>query len=218
MKRTARAWIARIDRLNPRDRMALAAGLLAAVVGVEAMVMLPMRDKRQRIEQSVQSDTALQAAEQATLQADQARRLAELQADTSTQQAKLATLGLKNTAQHDTLASVLSHSLQHQGVALTALKGLQVEAIPVLAPSAQVADAAVVAEPTAPATLFRHRVEVRIEGPVPSLTRALDLLEHQLMPLRIERVLVTPADAAGVTAQATVVLTTISQERTWLAL
>jgi len=217
MKRSAQAWITRIDRLTRRDRMALAAGLLAAAVGVEAMVMLPLRDKRQRIEQSLRTEAASQAAALAELRADQDQRLIHLRAQTHAQQTQLAALGL-NTAQQASFATLLTRTLQNQGVTLTALKGLPAEPIPVASASALAADAAVVAEPTPPAMLFRHRVEVRIAGPVSSLTQALGLLEHRLTPLRIERVLLTPADAAGVSAQATVVLTTISQERTWLAL
>jgi hypothetical protein len=52
---------------------------------------------------------------------------------------------------------------------------------------------------------------------LPGLLRAVDLLERDLAPLRIERVLLASAADAGA-ARAVVVLTTISQERTWLVL
>ncbi|HEY6356201.1 MAG TPA: hypothetical protein VIY30_17085, partial [Burkholderiaceae bacterium] len=65
--------------------------------------------------------------------------------------------------------------------------------------------------------LYRHRCEVRLEGTAHVLTKAIDELERGLAPLRIERVRLEPA-AAERKVVATVVLTTISQERTWLAL
>jgi hypothetical protein len=52
---------------------------------------------------------------------------------------------------------------------------------------------------------------------VNGLAEAIDLLERNLAPLRIEHVRLASRNE-GATVQATVVLTTINQERTWLAL
>lgn len=223
MKQRIAFAVARIDKLNPRDRIALAAGLMAALVGIEAMIVMPMKAKRQAIEQSVLAESSSQSDAQQAAFAERASRLTGLRKSGDELETKLASLGLQRT-QRDSLSAFLMRALRDHGVALTGLRGMAVESLPISpVEGAQPADAAPsvavgsTSEAAPSVTLFRHRAELKLEGQLPGLLRAVDMLERDLAPLRIERVLLASASVAG-GASALVVLTTISQERTWLVL
>jgi type II secretory pathway component PulM len=223
MKQRIRSAIAGIDKLNPRDRMALAGGLLAALVGIEAMIVMPMKTKRQQIEQAVLAESSSQSDAQQAVLTERASRLADLRTRSDEMEAKLASLGLKQT-QRDSLNVFLTRALHDQGVKVTSVRGLPLEtlAIEVVgvipgADAAASAPAASASEATPNVTLFRHRAELKLEGQLPGLMRVVDMLERDLAPLRIERVSLGSAPGAGA-ARVVVVLTTISQERTWLVL
>jgi hypothetical protein len=225
MKQRLLAAISGIDRLNQRDRMALAGGVLAALVGFEMVIVMPMQTKRQAIERSVSAESDSLSGAQQAAQAERAQRLAELSTRTDELEKKLAALGL-NEVQRDSLAGFLARSLHNQGVALTGVRGLPVETLSVATVASEAEAAAAAAPPASPAaapappanvTLFRHRAELKLEGPVTSLTKAIDALERELAPLRIENVLLS-AGPAGAPVQAVLIVTTISQERTWLGL
>ena len=227
MKQQLLARIDKLDALSKRDRVSLALGLLALAVGVEFMLVQPTQAKRQRIEQSISADSASQSEAQARSAADAAAQLTSAQRHSTEVQARLTALGLKDGAkpgQRESFAAFLSRSLRRADVVLVSTRGLPVEAVNTGAP---VDDGVAVAVATpasaaassadASASLFRHRTELTLEGSVPALTEAIDLLERDFAPLRIERVRLAPRGNSGA-VQATLVLTTINQERTWLAL
>ncbi|GEM_PF-2423458 len=224
MKQQLLARIDKLDALSRRDRLSLAFGLVALAVGIEMMLIEPIQTKRQRIEQSMSADTHSQLEARTQAANDIAAQLAASRTQATQLQAKLAALGLKDglkAAQREALAAFLARSLRSQDVVLVATQGLPVEALNIAAPAdeANVAVAVAAATPAsgaeAPPALFRHRTELTLEGTVPALAQAIELMERELAPLRIERVRLAPRGSA---VQATVVLTTINQERTWLAL
>jgi hypothetical protein len=226
MKDRLLARIDKLDTLGRRDRMSLALGLLAALVGIEMTLVQATQTKRQRIEQTTVDDAASQAQAQASAAADLATQRSAAEARSTQLQASLAALGLKDgmkpTGQRESLAAFLSRSLRNQNVVLVATQNLPVETVNTAAPGDEAVAVAVSAAPAASGIetttlLFRHRTELTLEGSVASLTETVDLLERELAPLRIERVRLAPRGASGA-LQATVVLTTINQERTWLAL
>ena len=227
MKQQLLARIDKLDALSKRDRMSLALGMLALAIGVEMMLVQPTQAKRARIEQSISADSASHSEAQARAVADAAAQLASTQQRSTELQTKLAALGLKDGAkpgQRESFALFLSRSLRRADVVLVSTRGLPVEAVNLGTPVddgvavavATPASAAASSANAAP-SLFRHRTELTLEGSVPALTEAIDLLERDFAPLRIERVRLAPRGTSGA-VQATLVLTTINQERTWLAL
>lgn len=223
MKAKLLARIDQLDSLSRRDRMALALGLLALVVGVELMLVDPMHTKRTRVERSLLADAASLQEGQAAIASGLAMQLQAAQARRAELEAGLAALGLKDglkaEGQREALASFLSRSQRHPGVVLVSTQGLPVEALNIgeSTETAVAVPADAASAPGGGAPLFRHRTELTLEGDVNGLAEAIDLLERNLAPLRIERVRLASRNA-GATVQATVVLTTINQERAWLAL
>lgn len=221
MKARLPAMVARIDALPQRERLALAGGLLALAIGAQALWIAPARAKRIAIaESSAESERSRNEAEAAAATQASAT-LQALRERNRGLESKLATLGLK-ASQREPVGAFVTRSLQGEGVRLAGLTALPVEEL-VLAdalPNAattqatEVADAAAAAHPRP--LLYRHRTELLLEGPVRNVLRTLELLERQLAPLRIERVRLAPGGPKGM-VQAGLILTTISEERTWLA-
>ena len=208
--------LARIDALPQRERWTLAAGLFALAIGVQFLMVTPAHDRRVAIESSALADgDAKSQAEASAISAkSQERDALKTQQAHTTQQ--LATLGLATT-QHDSVGALIARTLPDSSVQLVGVQALPVQELDIAAadePSA----AAAVAVPAATAAsavqaapmLYRHRAELRLEGPVPQLLQALDAVEHRLSPLRVEQVRLT-AVPGGV--QARVVLTTLSRNR-----
>ncbi len=222
MKKKLLARIDKLDSLSRRDRLSLAAGLVALAVGAEMTVIEPLHVKRLRIEQSAVADAASQQQARAAAEAEAAAQLQAALARRAQLQADLAALGVKDGLRSDspreTLAAFLTRSQRNGSVALVSTQGLPVEPVqPAAAPEAAVAVDASAAAATAPDMMFRHRAELTLEGDVAGLTEAVDWLERGLAPLRVERVALSSRNG-GASVRATVVLTTINQERTWLAL
>jgi hypothetical protein len=214
VKRRLMALYARIDQFSRRDRLSLACGLLAAVIGIEMMVVQPLRTQRLIITQSILAENNAQSEAEKAARIERAARLADMKTRVSLLEARLAALGLKE-AHRDPLTSFLNQAALRHGLVVASARGLPVEELNLtpntLTPeTATAGEAAVVATPP---TLYRHRAEVKLQGPVGGLAQALAALERDMAPLRIERVQFTPGGGA---VQATVVLTTISQERAWL--
>lgn len=92
-------------------------------------------------------------------------------------------------------------ALQGTQATLVSLRGLPVQQVPTHGARA----------------LFRHRAELRLQGSVVEVTRALALLARDVEPMRLEQVLISSADS-GPAMQATVVLTAVNQEPAWFAL
>jgi len=224
MKRALLATVARIDALSRRDRYSLLGGMLAVAIGVQAMWLLPMRDKRLAITSSVAEEDRSRSDALAAATDEKAQALELLRGHNTELETELAALGLKAT-QREPVSGFVARTLRGNGVRLAALAALPVEelTLPTLAGEADAAAAATPASGPAAAaspTLFRHRAEVRFEGPVQGVVQTLAQLERELVPLRVERVRLSPVAGAGTAGavRASVVLTTISQERTWLAL
>lgn len=231
--------VQRIDRLGRRDRLALTLGMVGVAIGLQLQVLQPMQARRTLMETAVTAEaSAQQQAQASALQAHQQAQ-ATAQAELARQRHTLAALGLQSGSSLQTLASFLQRGLTGQPVKLIALKNLPVQplgaavpdapqaALPLVAAlNAASAPLAAVPSPVAPAasantggvTLYRHRVELQIEGPLPALTQAIDVLERRMLPLRVEHVrLASPEDRSD-TLQATVVMTLVNEERTWLML
>lgn len=216
MKQRLQALVQHFDALSQRDRLTLAAGFVALLLGVEALVVAPLHDKRRMIEQASAAEAASQTEAQAVARQQLEAQLAELQARGARLDEQLAALGLQRTPSRSP-AGFIAAALQGAGVTLVSMRGLPVQELQAT-PPADAAAEAVAAEPAAQGALFyRHRAEIRLQGPVADLARAVQVLENGATAMRVEDVRVAPGDK-GRSLQATVVLTTINQERTWFAL
>lgn len=216
MKQRLQALVQHFDALSQRDRLTLAAGFVALLLGVEALVVAPLHDRRRMIEQASAAEAASQTEAQAVARQQLEAQLAELQARGARLDEQLAALGLQRTPSRSP-AGFIAAALQGAGVTLVSMRGLPVQELQP-APPADAAAEAAVAEPAAQRALFyRHRAEIRLQGPVADLARAVQVLENGATAMRVEDVRVAPGDK-GQPLQATVVLTTINQERTWFAL
>ncbi|KNZ33511.1 MAG: hypothetical protein AD742_06380 [Methylibium sp. NZG] len=231
----AKGAIAALEAMRQRDRLALCAALLSLIIGLDFLLVLPMRDKRFAIENAQQASVNDEAAARSSQQAEQDAHAAELKARQVKVTQGLAAFGAAGK-QADSLRFLLSRTLQGLPVTVQALRAMSVEETEVTAAAAAgiPADAsasAPMAEPAAlalegtasdaPAAaaqtlLYRHRYELRLSGALPALLSALEALEGNARPLRIERVRLQ-ADADGA-LEASVVLMTLGSERTWLSL
>lgn len=216
------ARIDKLDTLSRRDRVSLLLGLLALLVGVEMLIVQPTHTKRRLIEQSASADSASQSETQARDVAARVAQRALLLTRVGEVQTQLAAIGLKDGAkgaQREALAVFLSRTLRNQGVVLVSTKGLPVEALNMNGSADDAAAAA--AQPASAAeavpALFRHRTELTLEGSIGDLSAALDVLERDFAPSRVERVRLAARGASGA-IQASVVLTTINLDSSWLAL
>lgn len=213
-----------LEAMRQRDRLALSAAALVLIVGVDFGLVLPMRDKRVAIESaqlaSSHDEEASRSSREAELHALKAALLTR-QAQATKALAGFGAAGQRN----ESLRFLLSRTLQGLPVAVLSLRALGVEEME-LAPAASEAGAATMPEAPAsaavqagtavPSLLYRHRYELRVGGELPALLVALEALEQNTRPLRIERVRLQ-ADAHGM-LQASVVLMTLGPERTWLSL
>ena len=213
--------LASLDGLPQRERWTLSAGVFALAIGVQSLVVTPLHDRRVAIESSALADGDAQSQAEANAIAAKMQERDDLKTRQAHTTQQLATLGLAST-QRDSVGALIARTLPDSSVQLVGVQALPVQELNLSAaddPSA----AAAVAVPAATAAsaaqaaplLYRHRAELRLEGPVPQLLQALDVVEHRLSPLRVEQVRLA-AVPGGV--QARVVLTTLSRDRTWLAL
>ncbi len=216
------AALSRIDALPQRDRWMLAAGLLALAIGVQCLVVMPAQDRRQAIASTVQSEGDAQSEAAAADHAAKLLQRDDLKARQLDVMRQLAMLGLAPT-QRDTVGALMARTLPDSGVQLVGVQALPLEELVQQAPDdAVAATEAVVATASATTavaaaapTLYRHRAELRLEGPVPQLLQAVNLVEHRLAPLRVERIRLSAVPGG---AQAQIVLTTLSRDSDWLAL
>jgi hypothetical protein len=215
MKRGLQVMAQRFDALSLRDRLTLALGGLALLVGAEMLLVVPLQDKRVLLARAAADDAAAQAEQLRAAQAQRRAQWAELQARGVVVERQLAELGLDREASRNPSGFIVAavHGTQ---ATLVSLRGLPVESVSAAAAPGVEAAAAAASAPVGSA-LFRHRAELKLRGQVQDLTLALGLLEHGVAPLRIEQVLLSAGDA-GRTLEATVTLTAINRERTWFAL
>ena len=213
--------LTRMDALPQRERWTLSAGLFAVAIGVQSLVVTPLHDRRVAIESSAVADGDAQSQAEASAIAAKTHERDDLKTRQAHTTQQLATLGLAST-QHDSVGALIARTLPDSSVQLVGVQALPVQELNVATADDPSAVAAV-AMPAATAAsaaqaapmLYQHRAELRLEGPVPQLLQALDVVEHRLSPLRVEQVRLA-AVPGGV--QARVVLTTLSRDRTWLAL
>lgn len=200
MKRSLQSVARRFEALSPGGRACLAAAVLAALAGLAWRGAVDQQDKHRLAEASA-----------AAVQAQQLANMAELDVRGARIGRQLAGLGLDQVSVHSPTGSIVG-ALQGTKASLVSLRGLPVQQVPVPAAKAD-ATAGSMGTPV----LFRHRAEIRLRGSIIELTQALEMLEHGVVPLRIEQVLISSADS-GPALQATVVLMAINQERSWFAL
>lgn len=213
-----------LQAMRQRDRLAITAALLTLLAGIEPLLVLPLRDQRIALETLQRSSASDEETARAARQAEHEAQDAQLRARQARVSQALAAFGASGP-RDESLRFLLSRTLQGLPVAVLALRALDVEEMEV-APAPEPAPAAVAvatgAEPdpaataTGRTTLFRHRYELRVAGALPTLLAALEALERDTRPLRIERVRVQAA--ADGALEATVVLMTLGPERTWLSL
>lgn len=225
--------VERIEALTRRDRMVLMAGVLAAAFAVELQVVLAMRDRRVSSEAAQTQDPAKSQAQiEAAARLERETRLKDVQAKLAGRRKLLAQQGLASPPQ--AIFDTLRKTLALQGVQVLELRALPEKAEtaqpPADAGSATGAALAAAASddgsqpapeaasaPAAEQVIFRHRTQVRIAGPLAEVSRIVQSFEKPALPLRLETVRFTPASDPSM-VEASFVLLTISQDRTWLAL
>jgi len=211
---------ARYERLNARERASLASAAIALILGVELLAVTPIRDKRNAVSQAlsasarseIEARTAAATARRAR-QEDIEHRLQHVQQD-------LANYGI-NGPMKDSLSFLLSRTLEGQRALVVSLRTLTSSTVPIIeapADPAAAAAAAATAASSAPEErqLYQHRYELKLEGALQDLTPAIDALQNNARPLRVESMRIA-AHADGV-LEATVVLVTMGTEKAWLKL
>ncbi len=235
----AKSGIAALEAMRQRDRLALTGALLSLIIGMDLLVVLPIRDKRIAIESAQLASVNDEEAARSNRQTEQSAHEADLLLRQAQVTKALAAFGASGK-RDESLRFLLSRTLQGLPVAVLSLRALNVEEMEIApgsapatadtamavaavaaAPAAHADPAGAAATPDAPAPpaqtlLYRHRYELRVGGGLPALLSALEALEHNTRPLRIERVHLQ-ADATGA-IEASVVLMTLGPERTWLSL
>lgn len=86
------------------------------------------------------------------------------------------------------------------------------------APAGDAASAATAATEAQAPVLYRHRAELRVAGRLPDVLRTLREFETPGATLRLDRVRLAASESDPQTVEATLLLFTLSQERTWLAM
>lgn len=213
---SARPMAAMVE-MRSRDRWLLIAAMLALLAGLEMGVVLPLREKRLSIDAALLNSEADQQQQLAQREAAVQERDNALQRRIDNVAAALAAVGAA-AAPRESLRFLLSRTLQGLPVQVSSLRALAGEEIVIeqaaAADAVPAQAAASAAQPPPP--LFRHRYELQVSGALPELLAALQALEVNVRPLRVERVRLS-ADAHGA-LQAHITLLTLGTERTWLAL
>ncbi len=221
---------AKLEAMPQRDCLALAGALVALCFGTDQLLAMPARAKRQNIEQALQASAS--ELEQARLDREAERQARD---DSLTQRQRkvageLAQVGAK-AAPRESLRFLLNSTLQGLPVSVTLLRALPGEEVTIAeadapdslaaarAASAPAGAASTPSDAAAPANnrvLYRHRYELQLQAKLPQLLRAVEVLENDVRPLRLERVQLR-STAQG-ELQANVTLITLGVERSWLSL
>lgn len=223
----------RLNALSRRDRMALLAGGLALLGAVEFQLVLPLHDRRVAAETQQGPDQMQAKAQQATIEATQAR-LDKLREEWAQRQ--------KSPARHArAVAPQALFAELRQNLALAGVQVQSLHAMPDEIPESTKPDANAVAapaEPAAPAsdavapadaaasdaaqpakpapTVYRHRAELRVSGTLADVLRVVNQLERDDQSMRLERVLLSATEKADGLVVATFTLVAISEEQAWL--
>ena len=206
------AAIARIDALPGRERLALFGALLAVLVAAELLLVEPVHNRRQQVENATVEQAQRVADEQT--QAEQARidRQNQLEAQLERIDSDLSRLGA-GTSSGQSLSFLLTQALARQDVRIVSLREHAVEAIQPAASAEPALDGSM---PPPAVALFKHRFELTLAAPPAALIDALRTLDQSARPLRIERARLSGRDEGSV--QLTVTLVVIGTERAWLAI
>lgn len=229
-------WVAKVNALPQRDRIAMLAGSLALILGVEFQVIMPVHDRRVAL---LLSQPGLDPLEQQTAAEDLQRKqdeLAKLQQKVS-HRAPIRDYTVQGATPREVFAS-LRKAMALQEVEVVSLRALPDEApvkppMPSNAASAPDDDQAAAVDPAASdaaapvtamppkaaeASVFRHRAELRIAGSLDHINAVLKQFEQSNQLLRLEKVKITPAEQDPKSIEATLSLVLISQEQQWLAM
>lgn len=229
-------WLAKVNALPQRDRMAMLVGGLALILGLEFQAVMPVHDRRMALLASQPGSDPLQQQNEAqALQSKQAE-LAKLQ-QTLAQRAPMQAVSTLSGSPREVFAA-LRKAMALQEVEVVSLQALPDEP-PVKPPShaeaasaptetAPVSDAASDAAvpetpapaPSAPAeaSVYRHRAELKLVGTLGHVNQVLKRFEQGNELLRLERVTLSPYEHDSRSIEATLTLILISQEKTWLAM
>lgn len=228
-------WLAKVNALPSRDRMAMLAGGLALIVGAEFQAVMPIHDRRTALLASQPGVDPLQQQNDAQALIAKQAELAKLQ-QTLAHRTPMQALSTQGGAPRDVFAA-LRKAMALQEVEVVALKALPDEPpvkppthedaasvaaeAPPVADAASDASAALTSAPPAPAaepSVFRHRAELKLAGSLAHVNQVLKTFEQSNQLLRLERVKLAPSERDARTIEATLSLILISQEQTWLAM
>jgi hypothetical protein len=218
LRRGIDALASHIDALQNRERACLMLAALALLAALEWAVVWPLQERRSAIA------TAGQQAEQEQTDAADAEQQAaagqrnQLEATLQGLEHDLQRLGGAK-ASGEPLTFLLQRLLAREPARIESLRELALEEID--AAALNQAPPAPDANPAAPAiTLYRHRFELTLSGEPASLVSAVRALDSGARPLRIERVRLAASATAGAAGvlRATVTLSVIGAERTWLSI
>ncbi|RZI86794.1 MAG: hypothetical protein EOP38_00410 [Rubrivivax sp.] len=217
MKALFSQWLQALDRLSERDRMALLAALIAAAIGWDMLVVMPMKTQRLGLIEGMTASA--QGAQQAVADVEKQRQ-AEMAALTQRQvqvQKDLAAFGLNN-ALKDSLSFMLARTLRNQAVTIQSLKALAVDELNIEAATnpAEAVDSATAVAANRHPPLYRHRYELVLQGELKNMGPTLNALERDSRPLRLESVHLRTLPTGAI--ELTAMLVTIGLEKTWLAL
>lgn len=223
MKAKLIAYRERLDAMSLRERLLIFLMLAAVLIALVANTALdPLLAKQkllsQKLAQTQAQTQALEAqmsalAEAAKIDPDapNKQRLAQLEAQRNSAYAALA-----NARQGLVSADRMSQLLQELLGKNTRLKLVGIKTLPassLLEPAKTAASPK--AEAAAPLGLYRHGVEISVEGSYPDLMAYLSALEH--MPWRVYWSEANLSAQAYPTSRLTLTLFTLSLDKTWLS-
>lgn len=212
----AKAQAERFDALPMRHRTAVLGGVVAIAIAAEFLLVAPTKAKRELVERAMVEQVQREADEMAQAEEERAGQRLALEQQLAAVDGELAQLGAGATSGQP-LSFLLNRALARQEVNVISLRELMVERI--VAPEAPAAAGAIEETPTqaqeAP-TLYRHRFEVTLGGGSSELIDALEALDRDTRPLRVERVRLSGNSATKV--ELAVTLTVVGTERSWLSI
>lgn len=227
-KLPVKRWLKQINALPHRDRVALLAGGLALIVGIEFQVVMPMHDRRVSLLAAQPSADPLQAQQDADALANKQAELASLQKKL-VERKPMEAVSVDGGSPRQAFES-LRKAMALELVEIVALKALPGEeaikaptaanasdAVPADEPASDAAAATPPAEPASAPSVYRHRAELQIAGTIAQVNEVLRKFEQPNQLLRLEKVKVAPSGQAG-HVEATLSLVFISGEQTWLAM
>lgn len=229
-------WVKKFNALPQRDRMAILAGGLALIVGLEFQVVMGLHDRRVALLGSQPEADPVLAQQEALTLAKQQEELARLQAELA-RRAPVQTISAEGAAPREVFAS-LKRAMALQQVDIVGLKAIpadepvnakphetEAEAGSEEVPSAESEHAASApdgdgVQPLAQPKqdIFRHQIELRVAGSLTQVLAVLKGFDGASQPLRLERVKVMPSKLGQGHVEAALDLVFISRERTWLAM